>query len=121
MMRFVFPFLIALSCTPSQVDFSPTDLSLYQTDPLNCGRAGNVCPRNDMGISGPYRFICCGGQCFDQNITSDHCGTCMVMCGGMSCCNGNCVSQSSYLTDPFNCGKCGNKCRVSSCFNGQCP
>ncbi len=70
-----------------------------QSDDLNCGGCGSVCP----GTS-----VCSGGQCVVP-----------VVCGaGLTLCGGYCVDT---LSDPYDCGGCGITCAATDyCSNGTC-
>jgi hypothetical protein len=79
----------------------------YQTNNLNCGGPGIMCPSGCCnGTCCPSGTSCCGGTCMDSTdyIKCENCGeTCADKT--QSCCTGVCISTQ---TDPENCGQCGN-------------
>jgi hypothetical protein len=71
-----------------------------QTDALNCGACGNMCPVNN----------CSGGVCGGGGI--QNCAPPFAVCGDA------CVDTSS---DQLNCGTCGKACAAGeTCQQGSC-
>ncbi|MFN8593711.1 MAG: hypothetical protein U0031_19795 [Thermomicrobiales bacterium] len=119
-----------------------------QTDALNCGACGQVCPTDtpmciagqcvafqDDACSGSQ--ILCNDVCVDPLTDADNCGACGNVCQSFpeiyNCENGVCVEPScapltkcTFLcvdlpTDPLNCGACGVVCEEgTTCQNGVC-
>ena len=113
-----------------------------QTDPNNCGTAGNACDGTQYCQAGAC--VCLpgltlvGGACV--NLTNDptNCGSAGNTCGGATpvCNNGVCVAMCgnggagtlrncdgscvNLRTDPLNCGGCGNVCDTGQICDGGC-
>jgi hypothetical protein len=108
-----------------------------QTDDVNCGACGNVCPAGQACGGGHCLARDCTGQpcdpgnvCFNQACTAQACvgvvcpasqtcinGACACAQGQVSC-GGTCASLQ---TDSKNCGSCGNACPMDQrCGAGQC-
>jgi hypothetical protein len=102
-------------CPPGQLCCDPeSNLCLdVQTDILNCGACGNVCPvpvnATSTCTSGVCRFVCdpgftkCGNACVNLTGDTHNCGTCGNVCGqGAACVNGQCVCPSAGILTSFN-------------------
>jgi hypothetical protein len=76
------------------------------TDKMNCGMCGMMCPDPDNGVG-----ACVGGMC-----TLASCNA------GYSDCDGNPANGCEFntLTDPNNCGGCGIVCGSGTCTNATC-
>jgi hypothetical protein len=108
-----------------------------QTNNLNCGGCGNVCPTTggkscQTGFCQcPVGTTDCSGTCVYLASSSANCGACGNACvGGRTCqagacacpsattdCSGTCANLQS---DGANCGVCGLSCGGASCFAGNC-
>jgi len=78
-----------------------------QSDPLNCGACGNVCPSNPHEEPG-----CTVGRCFVARCST-----------GYLNCDANVTNgcETNINTDRMNCGRCRNVCPGSqTCRNGVC-
>lgn len=110
------------------------------TDRLNCGGCGNVCPTGNICVDGSCTLVCgggtsvCSGSCRDFNTDPANCGSCGHACaageicnagtcalscaGGTSLCSGVCRDLNA---DPSNCGMCGKTCAAGEvCSGGSC-
>lgn len=121
-----------------------------QTNVLNCGECGSICPTNAPVCSGGRcvegrqdengcgeSLLLCDGQCVDVTSDPDNCGACGTLCPVSpeiyDCVDGVCVPPScdplvncgglcvDPLTDPLHCGTCGVACEEgATCQNGEC-
>ena len=81
------------------------------SDPLNCGQCGTVCPVGDCEIA-----TCNAGTCGTSPIDGEWHGTCNDP--RRLCCDGVCAE---IVGDAGNCGACGNACQTGErCQQGQC-
>jgi hypothetical protein len=80
---------------------SPGRCANLQTDTLNCGACGVVCPGSQSCVAGTCRALCGPGQtacgpsmtCVDLQSNAANCGACGVLCPpGQSCGNGTCLA-----------------------------
>ncbi len=77
-----------------------------QSNPLHCGRCGNVCNLTNVAVHG-----CTAGACS------------IVACSpGFADCDGNPANGCEVNTDTTNtnCGRCGNSCGAGTCTRGVC-
>lgn len=76
----------------------------------------------------------CGGMCVDVMTSTEHCGSCDMLCGipGTGCVGGVCECLDGGLvacgmacvdvtTNATNCGGCGHDCLGANCVDGVCP
>ena len=97
----------------------------FATDADHCGACGTVCTSNEVCEAGACRcadgLAECNDQCFDTQISFQHCGGCGNACDvsyGV-CVEGacRCASATERICDdvcvprgPLNCGSCGTTC-----------
>jgi hypothetical protein len=78
-----------------------------QSDPLNCGACGTVCPSGQFcsqgtcqATSGCAPLTLCGTACVDTQTDAKNCGTCGTVCpSGAKCVAGACQQCDSATTD----------------------
>ena len=58
------------------------------TDPMNCGGCGDVCPAG-QGCRNGSCCTMCAGSCVNTNTSASHCGGCNRFCA-LGCCGGSC-------------------------------
>src|SRR5579883_1162373 len=117
-----------------------TMCSNTQTDPMNCGKCGNVCSAGQVCSAGACASMCgsgstqCGQSCVNTMNDNANCGGCGKACSmGQVCSGGKCGATCGGNTmlcgsmcvdtknDPNNCGGCGTVCSAGkSCVAGSC-
>ncbi len=70
------------SCCPGSLPPFTDSCKSLETDPLNCGTCGNVCPLS--------AFQCCSGKCVNTLTNSANCGLCGSVCTNAPCTLGLC-------------------------------
>jgi hypothetical protein len=93
-----------------------TDL---QVDPNNCNACGNVCPFNNVCLSGAPAGVRSSGNCVPCASGLTACGTTISIQGfNQNQTTSVCVDAQ---TDNNNCGTCGNVCPANAtCQSGSC-
>lgn len=115
------PITCQCVCPIGQTDACDGICRNLETDRMNCGTCGAVCPSG---------WLCCHRVCKEVQKDPDNCGKCDITCQqpGQGCCN----SQCKWLNTSLNCGACGNRCvtgSLKSCkydsqkqlYECQCP
>ncbi|MBW2527599.1 MAG: hypothetical protein JRI23_25685 [Deltaproteobacteria bacterium] len=116
----------------------------FETDPFNCGAAGNVCPPGEVCTDGTCASSCeggetdCSGSCVNLMASTAHCGECGNVCEADELCSqGMCVVDCDPAleecppgsgacvdtqTDPEHCGACLGACPTTEpvCSQGDC-
>ena len=114
-----------------------------QSSPANCGMCGVFCQGEEFCNNGQCACRsgltdCPGDGCVDLTNDKNNCGACGNDCGdnlcingacvpanncpmGMVECDGGCVPQDAFQSDPLNCGQCGDNCGANQvCASGDC-
>ncbi|MFZ5893276.1 MAG: SUMF1/EgtB/PvdO family nonheme iron enzyme [Myxococcota bacterium] len=93
------PLGYAQSCEdmPKSSECSSACVNL-QTDAMNCGACGVVCPSGATCIAGtcvcPNEQTLCGEACIDTSLNPKHCGSCGTQCkAGEGCFSGKCAVE----------------------------
>jgi hypothetical protein len=88
---------------------------LLNSDPLNCGTCGRVCPSGAACVLGVCTYTVLPTTCVPVSLTETKCD------GKDDNCNGLIDEGFNLAGDPLNCGACGRVCGAGQyCALGHC-